>query len=172
MGKAKTRATNRRPSRRLTHVDAEGAARMVDVSAKRVTARRARASAEVLLSPKTLALIHDGALPKGDVFSVARLAGIQAAKRTADLIPLCHPIAIDAVDVEVRACLPNRVRIDAVAKVRARTGVEMEALTAASVAALTVYDMCKAVDRGIEIGPVRLEEKSGGRSGPWRRGSG
>ncbi|MFQ5500746.1 MAG: cyclic pyranopterin monophosphate synthase MoaC [Phycisphaerae bacterium] len=142
---------------------------MVDVSGKRITVRRAVASAEVCLAPETLALILDGKTPKGDVLAVARVAGIQAAKRTAELIPLCHPLPIDAVEIEIGACLPGRLRIEAVTTVRARTGVEMEALTAASVAALTIYDMCKAVDRGMTIGPIRLESKSGGRSGTWRR---
>ncbi|MFQ5411642.1 MAG: cyclic pyranopterin monophosphate synthase MoaC, partial [Phycisphaerae bacterium] len=126
---------------------------MVDVSGKTVTTRRAIASAEVCLAPDTLALILDGKTPKGDVFAVARVAGIQAAKRTAELIPLCHPLPIDAVEIEIRGCPPDRLRIEATATVRGRTGVEMEALTAASVAALTIYDMCKAVDRGMTIGP-------------------
>jgi cyclic pyranopterin phosphate synthase len=142
---------------------------MVDVSSKRVTLRRAVATAEVHLAAATLKLIHDGRIPKGDVFAVARLAGIQAAKRTAELIPLCHPLPVEAVQVSIEARPPTRVSIRVQAVVRARTGVEMEALTAACVAALSIYDMCKAVDRGITIGPVQLERKSGGRSGTWRR---
>ena len=164
MAKAKKRV-----GLKLSHVDRRGVARMVDVSSKAVTVRRAVASAEVRLAPKTLALIHDGKLPKGDVLGVARIAGIQAAKRTAELIPLCHPLPIDAVDVEIIARGRDRLQITATATVRARTGVEMEALTAASVTALTIYDMCKSVDRGIVIERVRLEEKSGGRTGRWRR---
>ncbi len=159
----------RRPNPRLSHLDDRGAARMVDVSAKRITTRRAVASAEVRLSPKTLRLIHDGKLPKGDVFAAARIAGIQAAKKTSELIPLCHPLPLDAVSLEITARSSDRIHIEATATIKARTGVEMEALTAAAVAALTIYDMCKAVDRGIVIGPIRLEEKSGGRSGTWRR---
>lgn len=155
---------------KLTHIDKRGAARMVDVSKKRVTARRAVASAEVCVAPATLRLVLAGDIPKGDVFAAARIAGIQAAKRTADLIPLCHPLPIEAIDIDIATRQPDRIRITATAIVRARTGIEMEALTAVSVAALAVYDMCKAVDKGIVIGPIRLEEKSGGRSGPWRRG--
>lgn len=142
---------------------------MVDVSAKKVTRRRAVASAEVRVNARTLALISASKLPKGDVFAVARLAGIAAAKQTGLLIPLCHPLPLDHVDVQIEACPPDRVRIRSEAVVLARTGVEMEALTAAAVAALTIYDMCKAVDRGMVIGPVCLEEKSGGRSGRWQR---
>lgn len=159
-----------KPKPKLTHLDRTGAARMVDVSAKGVTVRRAVATAEVKLSPKTLAMITDGKLAKGDAFATARIAGIQAAKRTSELIPLCHPLAIEAVNVDLTAAPPDRVLIRAETVIRARTGVEMEALTAVSVAALTLYDMCKSVDRGIVIGPVRLESKSGGRSGTWRRG--
>jgi cyclic pyranopterin phosphate synthase len=154
---------------RLTHLDRKGAARMVDVSAKSVTLRRAAATAVVRVGSKTLALMHDGKLPKGDAFSVARLAAISAAKKTADLIPLCHPLPLSAVSVDIKAQRPDRVMIRVEVTVRARTGVEMEALTAASVAALTIYDMCKAVDRGAVIGPIQLEAKSGGRSGRWRR---
>jgi cyclic pyranopterin phosphate synthase len=155
---------------KLSHVDARGRARMVDVGDKAITARRAVAAARVRMQPATLRLIARGALPKGDVLTVARLAGIAAAKRTADLIPLCHPLLLSHVDVELR---PDRTRsrIDVEASVRldGRTGAEMEALTAATVAALTVYDMCKAVDRGIEITGVRLLRKSGGKSGTWER---
>ncbi len=170
MARKKKASPKKRSSRKLTHIDARGAARMVDVSKKRVTARRAVASGEVRVAPETLRLILDGDIPKGDVFAAARIAGIQAAKRTADLIPLCHPLPIEAVDISIASRRPDRILITATATVRARTGIEMEALTAASVAALTIYDMCKAVDRGIVIGPIRLEEKSGGRSGTWRRG--
>lgn len=159
----------RKSTARLSHVDARGKARMVDVSAKAVTRRRAVASAEVVMKPETLLLISAGKMPKGDVFAVARLAGISAAKLTGQIIPLCHPLPIDQVDVEVTASPPRRVRIEAVAVATGRTGVEMEALTAAAAAALTIYDMCKAVDRGIEIGPIRLLQKSGGRSGSWKR---
>ena len=142
---------------------------MVDVSAKGETARRARASGLVRMRPETLALIRDRGLAKGDVFEVARLAGILAAKRTGELIPLCHPLGLDAVELTFTPLDPGTVRIEAIVKVQGRTGVEMEALTAVTVAALTVYDMCKAVDRGMVIDQVRLEEKSGGRSGHYRR---
>jgi cyclic pyranopterin phosphate synthase len=156
----------------LTHIDERGRARMVDVGGKDETERRARAEALVRMDPETLALIQDEAVPKGDVIAVARLAGIMAAKRTHELIPLCHPLALNAVEIEVHEepGLPG-LRIVAEARLRGRTGVEMEALVAASVAALTVYDMCKAVDRGMAVTHVRLLEKSGGRSGEWRRDS-
>lgn len=155
----------------LTHFDEQGASRMVDVSAKPVTARRARASARVRLLPETLTLIRDRRLAKGDVFEVARLAGILAAKRTGDLIPLCHPLGLDAVEIGFQTSTDPEptITIEATVQTTGRTGVEMEALTAASVAALTIYDMCKAVDRAITIGPIQLEEKSGGRSGHYRR---
>ncbi len=156
-------------SRRLTHVDARGAARMVDVSGKGETDRRAVAEGFVMLAPATLRLVRRNALAKGDVLATARLAGIQATKRTADLIPLCHPLRIDAVHVALRATRRDGIEIRAEVVARDRTGVEMEALTAVSVAALTVYDMVKAVDRGAEIRSVRLLQKSGGKSGPWRR---
>jgi cyclic pyranopterin phosphate synthase len=154
----------------LTHIDERGRARMVDVGGKDETERRARAEALVRMAPETLALIQDEAIPKGDVVAAARLAGIMAAKRTHELIPLCHPLALSALEVEIEEApgLPG-LRIVAEARLRGRTGVEMEALVAASVAALTVYDMCKAVDRGMEVTQVRLLEKSGGRSGEWRR---
>ena len=158
-----------RGNAKLSHLNAHGEARMVDVSSKPVTLRRAVASAEVRLSPATLKMISAGTMPKGDVFAAARIAGIAAAKRTSDLIPLCHPLPIEAVDLRVEPLPPDRLRIVAETVIRARTGVEMEALTAAAVAALTLYDMCKAVDRGMTIGPIQLEEKSGGRSGTWRR---
>jgi cyclic pyranopterin monophosphate synthase len=153
----------------LSHFDDRGASRMVDVSAKPVTVRSARASGLVRMEPATLRLIEDRRLSKGDVFEVARLAGIMAAKRTGDLIPLCHPLGLDSVEISFAVLDPGTIRIEASVKVEARTGVEMEALTAVSIAALTVYDMCKAVDRGMAIDQVRLEEKAGGRSGPYRR---
>ncbi len=155
----------------LSHVDEEGRVRMVDTSGKRKTARRAVASARVLMSPETLAAVRAHQTPKGDPLEVARLAGLMAAKRTADLIPLCHPLPL--THVEVRAELTDDgVRLEAEAATNAETGVEMEALTAATVAALTVYDMCKAMEKGITITDVRLEEKSGGKSGTWKRESG
>jgi indole-3-glycerol phosphate synthase len=152
----------------FTHLDAEGRARMVDVSDKQETERVAIAGARVVMRRDTLERIRSGDVAKGDVLAVARLAGIMAAKRTAELIPLCHPLALTSVGVEL-ACVPERsaVEITATCKLRGRTGVEMEALTAASVAALTVYDMCKAVDRGMLITDLRLLRKSGGRSGDW-----
>lgn len=153
----------------LSHVDASGRARMVDVSAKLVTAREATACAEVRMRPETLKAITARRTPKGDVLAAARIAGIQAAKRTHELIPLCHALPLDsvAVDFEVRA--PRKIIICSTARVSARTGVEMESLVAVSVAALTIYDMCKAVDRGMTIGSVQLLAKSGGRTGTWRR---
>ncbi|RIK64239.1 MAG: cyclic pyranopterin monophosphate synthase MoaC [Planctomycetota bacterium] len=154
---------------RLSHVDARGRARMVDVSGKAVTLRRAVASAEVVMNAATLALISAGRVAKGDVFAVARLAGIQAAKMTGQLVPLCHPLPLDHVDIEIIARPPRRVVIRAEAVTTGRTGVEMEALTAATAAALTIYDMCKAVDRGMTLGPIRLEEKTGGSRGNWKR---
>jgi cyclic pyranopterin phosphate synthase len=153
----------------LTHLDAAGNARMVDVGEKPVTRRSAVASACVVMAPATLTLIVAGKAAKGDVLAVARVAGIAAAKRTGELIPLCHPLPIDAAAVELTPEPPNRLRITATAAITARTGVEMEAMTAAAVAALTVYDMCKAVDRGMTITDLRLEEKSGGRSGRYVR---
>ena len=156
----------------LTHFDERGASRMVDVSGKDVTARSARASGLVRMEASTLALILDRGTAKGDVLGVARLAGIMAAKRTGDLIPLCHPLGLESVEVAFTPVDAGTLRIEATAKVRGRTGVEMEALTAVSVAALTVYDMAKAVDRGMVIDGIQLEEKSGGRSGNYRRASG
>lgn len=152
----------------LSHLDEQGAARMVDVGDKVVTSRTASAEALVRMRPATLALIVDGNMPKGDVFAVARIAGIQAAKKTADLIPLCHPLMLSSVTVELAAEPPDTVRITAMCKLAGRTGVEMEALTAASVAALTLYDMCKAVDKGMVIETVRLLEKTGGKSGDFK----
>ena len=156
--------------KRLSHIDARGRARMVDVGDKAVTRRVAVAGAQVVMRPATLRMITAGTAPKGDVLATARLAGIMAAKRTADLIPLCHPLQLSHVDVELTP--RTRGRLDVVASVRldGRTGVEMEALVAASVASLTVYDMCKAVDRSMEITDVRLLEKSGGKSGTYVRG--
>ncbi|TAL18055.1 cyclic pyranopterin monophosphate synthase MoaC [bacterium] len=154
----------------LTHFDKSGAAQMVDVSKKEITERVAVAGASITMLPETFKLIVARKMKKGDVLEVARLAGIMAAKRTGDLIPLCHPLNLDSVNVdfslEEKA---SKIHIEARVKVTARTGVEMEALTAASVAALTIYDMCKAVDRGMEIGEVRLLMKEGGRSGRFER---
>ena len=153
---------------RLTHFDDEGRAVMVDVSAKAETERVAVAGGSVVMQKATLDLIMAGGVKKGDVLSVARLAGIMGAKRTPDLIPLCHPLALSSVSVEL-ACDPQRNAVDitATCKLKGRTGVEMEALTAVTVAALTVYDMCKAVDRGMRIEGVRLLHKSGGKSGTY-----
>jgi cyclic pyranopterin monophosphate synthase len=155
----------------LTHFDSSGASRMVDVGEKQVTRRVARASGLVRMAAETLALIRDKRAAKGDVLEVARLAGIMATKRTADLIPLCHPLSIESVAIEFSFVDEQTLRIEATVQVEAKTGIEMEALTAVSVAALTVYDMCKAVDRGIAIERIQLEEKSGGRSGNWKRSS-
>ncbi|EFI31889.1 LOW QUALITY PROTEIN: molybdenum cofactor biosynthesis protein, partial [Mycobacterium tuberculosis 94_M4241A] len=153
----------------LTHLDEQGAARMVDVSAKAVTLRRARASGAVLMKPSTLDMICHGTAAKGDVIATARIAGIMAAKRTGELIPLCHPLGIEAVTVTLEPQGADRLSIAATVTTVARTGVEMEALTAVTVTALTVYDMCKAVDRAMTITDIRLDEKSGGRSGHYRR---
>jgi len=152
----------------FTHFDASGNAVMVDVSAKAVTDRTATARARVVMSPETLAMIEAGTAKKGDVLGVARLAGIMAAKRTSDLIPLCHPLPISAVVVELTADrAANAVEIAATVRTTGQTGVEMEALTAASVAALTVYDMCKSVDRGMRIEGLRVVHKAGGKSGEF-----
>lgn len=153
----------------LTHFDESGNGRMVDVSGKPVTLRQATASGRVQMRAETMQLIRDRALAKGDVLAVARIAGIQAAKRTGELIPLCHPIGLDAVDMSLEPVDDQTLSIEATVRVHGRTGVEMEALTAVAVAALTVYDMCKAVDRSIRIVEVALESKSGGRSGDYRR---
>ncbi|MCG8347862.1 MAG: cyclic pyranopterin monophosphate synthase MoaC [Chloroflexales bacterium] len=151
---------------RLTHLDAQGQAQMVDVGEKAVTQREAVARAMVQMQPATLRLIMDGAMPKGDVLAVARVAGIMAAKRTADLIPLCHPLNLTHVAVTLTpASGQDALLIEAVVRTNGPTGVEMEALTAASIAALTVYDMCKAVERGMRISEIRLAQKRGGRSG-------
>ena len=153
---------------KLTHINSNGEAQMVDVSEKNITAREAIAGAKVLMKPETLDLIVSGSHKKGDVLSVARVAGIQAAKKCSELIPLCHPLMLTKVSVELT---PNTkdstIEIVAVAKINGKTGVEMEALTAASIAALTVYDMCKAVDRFMTISNVQLLEKKGGKSGHW-----
>jgi cyclic pyranopterin phosphate synthase len=154
--------------KRLSHLDEEGRVKMVDTSAKAVTVRRAVASARVLMSPETVAAVREHRTPKGDPLETARLAGIMAAKRTADLIPLCHPLALTHLDV--RAEIRNTgVFLEAEASTQAQTGVEMEALMAATIAALTVYDMCKAVDKGMTITDIRLEEKTGGKSGDYKR---
>ena len=154
----------------LTHIDAEGRARMVDVGAKAETPRTARAEGSISMSLEALDAIERNALSKGDAISTARIAGVMAAKRASDLIPLCHPIPLtDAgVDIEIDRSLPG-LRVAAWASTRGRTGVEMEALTAVSVALLTIYDMAKALDRGMEISAVRLTEKRGGKSGDWKR---
>ena len=155
---------------KLTHLDSQGNAHMVDVGEKEITVREAEARASIHMKPETLQLIVSGGHKKGDVLAVARIAGIQAAKKCADLIPLCHPLMLTSIKVHL---LPDEdascLRITAVCRVSGQTGVEMEALTAASVAALTVYDMCKAVDRGMVINEVCLVEKQGGKSGHWRR---
>ncbi len=149
----------------LSHFDDQGRSRMVDVAAKEVTFRMARAETFVHMLPATLSLILNRQVAKGDVFEVARLAGIMATKRTADLIPLCHPLGIDGVDMTLAAVDSATVRIEATVRVHGRTGIEMEALTAVTVASLTIYDMCKAVDRTMTLGPARLLEKLGGKSG-------
>ena len=155
-------------SKKLTHVDSSGRARMVDVTDKPATFRLARAEAIVEMGASTVKLLRGGKLPKGNPMETVRIAGIQAAKKTSELIPLCHPLPLTHVDVSIRI-EGRRARIEATASTKAETGVEMEALTAASVAALTLYDMCKAVDKGITISKVRLLEKIGGKSGRWVR---
>lgn len=153
----------------LTHLNDAGEAHMVDVSAKTETVREARAEAFVTMAPQTLNMIIEGSHHKGDVFATARIAGIQAAKRTWDLIPLCHPLLLSKVEVQLHADPEhNRVHITSLCRLSGKTGVEMEALTAASVAALTIYDMCKAVQKDMVIGPVRLLAKSGGKSGDFK----
>jgi len=166
----KRKVTSKAPSPepKLSHVDATGAARMVDVGGKGTTRRRAVAEARVLVGTRAARLVRENAVAKGNVLEVARLAGITGAKRTDELIPLCHSLPLDHVDVAARL-VGREIRIQAEASVLARTGVEMEAMVAASLAALTVYDMLKAVDKGIEITNVRLVEKTGGKSGPFRR---
>jgi cyclic pyranopterin phosphate synthase len=152
----------------FSHLDDKGRARMVDVGGKNKTARSARAEAIVVMSPSLLERLKSQALPKGDPFEVVRIAGIQAGKKTSDLIPLCHPLPLSQIDVDIELT-ETGAHIEAIAQTTAETGVEMEALVAASVAALTLYDMCKGVDKSVEIGPVRLLEKSGGKSGDWSR---
>lgn len=152
----------------LSHIDESGRARMVDVSAKSVTEREAVARGTVRMQPQTLRLIRSGKMAKGEVLAVARVAGIMAAKRTAELIPLCHPLPVEVAGIDFTVRGPGTLEIEARVKVTGKTGVEMEALTAVSVAALTIYDMCKAVDRGMVISDIRLMEKRGGRSGEWR----
>lgn len=152
---------------RLTHFDEEGRAAMVDVGDKPVTSRTATAKGAVIMAPDTLRLIEEGRADKGDVLAVARLAGIMAAKRTADLVPLCHPLMLTRVAVDLTTAPPDRVEIEATVRVSGQTGVEMEALTAVSVAALTVYDMVKAVDRAMQITDIRVTHKAGGKSGEF-----
>jgi cyclic pyranopterin phosphate synthase len=154
----------------LTHFDDSGASRMVDVGSKPVTARMARAAGRVTMQPETLRCVRERRIAKGDVFEVARLAGILGAKQTANLVPLCHPLNLDTVSIEIAAVDDRTVQIEARVAVTARTGVEMEALTAVAVAALTMYDMCKSLDRTMTLGPFELLEKSGGQSGHFVRG--
>jgi cyclic pyranopterin phosphate synthase len=153
----------------MNHLDDHGNAHMVDISGKSVTTREAVASGRIVMQPETLKLIADDNLPKGDVFAVSRIAGIMAAKRTSDLIPLCHPIPLSAIDIRIEADGDSEIIIEACVKTTGQTGAEMEALTAVSVAALAIYDMCKAVDRSMEIKSIRLESKSGGKSGTYLR---
>jgi cyclic pyranopterin phosphate synthase len=154
----------------LSHVDARGVARMVDVGAKAVTARMARATGEIRMRAETLDAIERNALAKGDVLAVARVAGVMAAKRTAELIPLCNPLPLTDIQVEIASdrSLPG-LRVETIARTTAQTGVEMEAIVAASVTLITIYDMAKAIDKGMVIGQISLAEKAGGRSGTWRR---
>jgi cyclic pyranopterin phosphate synthase len=156
------------PTQKLTHLDSKGRSRMVDVTGKVQTQRIARAEAMVEMEPATVKLLRDNKLPKGNALEVARIAGIQAAKQTSSLIPLCHPLPLTHVDVSIEI-IRTGARIESTATTKAETGVEMEALMAATLAALTLYDMCKAVEKGISIGPIRLLEKSGGKSGYWSR---
>jgi cyclic pyranopterin phosphate synthase len=154
----------------LTHLDEKGNARMVDVSEKAVTVREATASGKVFMNPETLKMISAGSMPKGDVFAAARIAGIMAAKKNYELIPMCHSIPIDSASVNFEYDFDNNcVNIKAIVKCTWKTGVEMEALTAVSVAALTIYDMCKAVDKGMVIGNIQLDKKTGGKSGTYER---
>ena len=155
---------------KLTHLDENGAAHMVNIGAKPVTQREAVAQSVLTMQPETLRMILDGTVPKGDVFACARIAGIMAAKRTAELIPMCHPIPIESVDIAIEAVSETQVRVVSTLRCSHKTGIEMEALTAASIAALTIYDMCKAVDRGMEISEIRLLKKDGGKTGLWLRG--
>jgi len=152
----------------LTHINDKGDATMVDVTAKDITRRQARAAGSIFMEPETLALIASGGVKKGDVLSVARIAGIMGAKKTHELVPLCHPLALTGIDVDFEFDQENSaVHIEAACKLKGRTGVEMEALTAVSVAALTIYDMCKAADRGMRISNIRVIHKSGGKSGDF-----
>jgi len=158
------------PDKGLTHLDLEGRARMVDVSAKEPTLREAEASCKVFLGPKAYDLLIKGELPKGDAFAVARIAGIMAAKKVDELIPLCHPLPVQSIEVEFFPLMDQAaVEIRARVRIKAVTGVEMEAMTACSIAALALYDMCKSVEKGISIDQIRLEYKSGGKSGTWSR---
>ena len=153
------------PDPKLTHLDKDGKARMVDVGGKAVTARVAKAAGRITMQPETLKLVMDGVLPKGDVLAAARIAGIMAAKKTNDLIPLCHPLALSSIEVDFAAnAEDNAINITSTVKLTGKTGVEMEALTAVSIAALTLYDMAKAVDKGMVISDIRLIHKSGGKS--------
>ena len=153
----------------LTHFSADGASRMVDVGEKQVSRRTARAEGFVLMQPTTLRILQERKFAKGDVLEVARIAGIMATKRTSDLIPLCHVLPLERAEVEFSFPAENRVRVEAIVSTESKTGVEMEALTAVSVSCLTIYDMCKSVDRAMEISSIRLLEKSGGRSGHFLR---
>lgn len=162
------RGTKRRVPR-LTHIDAAGNARMVDVGAKPITRRRALAAGEIRMAPATLDLVTRGRAAKGDVLAVARIAAIQAGKDTARWIPLCHPVGLDVLDVHFETARAGAIEVRVEARTTARTGIEMEALVAVSAALLAIYDMLKGVDRGMEIGAVRLLEKEGGRSGAWKR---
>ena len=162
--------SHKTPVNKLTHLDEQGQAKIVDVGDKAVTERVACASAIVSMLPETLALVLNGEAKKGDVLAVARVAGIQAAKKCSELIPLCHPLALTSVEVNFKCDEANsQICVSTKCKVVAKTGVEMEALTAASIAALTIYDMCKAVDRGMVISEIVLDGKSGGKSGEWIR---
>ncbi len=153
----------------MTHFNKEGRAQMVDVSSKLVTARTAIARGVVKMKPETLELIREGAIKKGDVLAVAQVAGIMGAKKTPDLVPMCHPLQLTGIDINFSALSETELGIIAIVKTMDRTGVEMEALTAVSIAALTIYDMCKAVDKTMKIGEIELVEKTGGKSGDWRR---
>lgn len=164
----KTKNAKRRTEKRLTHIDESGRARMVDVSGKEITAREAIAKAKVKMLKETLKLVKEGGIKKGDVLAVAQVAGIMAAKKTHELIPMCHPLEITGVDINFAIDERNStIEIEAAVRTMDRTGVEMEALTAVSAAALTIYDMCKAVERGIKITDIRLVKKSGGKSGRY-----
>jgi len=155
----------------LSHLDEKGAARMVDVSEKGVTVREATAVSTVVMNAETLDLIQENGLPKGDVIATARIAGIMAAKRTSELIPLCHPLPISAIEIDFQPIDEIRIEIRAIVRTKSQTGVEMEALVAAGIASLTVYDMCKAIDRGMRVENTCLLEKIGGKSGTWKRAS-